>query len=291
MKTVIRSFFTLGAAGAGIMLIGSGCAPLRDDAAPGVAGETQLAVLASDDSGTYDIVIMDASGNSLTTVDANLSQPVGISYHPDGFFVINSYNGLTRVDMDGETSPFGDQPMGGYRTFVSDDGTTTVTDEYDTQQLDPEGNVIDSLNTDGQFCWMDAGAGLDAGAPAVLDVFGPTVAIWDVDGGQYESLATGVGNGGNILGYDDGGNYYVGSSYDQGLWSVSDQGEVSSLGSLSSLGLDAYGVKALEPASVSSVFALTDTNAGSTVVEIDQSGNLTEVVNAGGQVWLDMVAF
>ena len=293
MKTVFRSILTVGAIGTGVALIGTGCAPVRDDAAPGVAGESRMAVLTSDDSGFYDVAILDMNGNSLHTVDANLAEPVGLAYHPDDFFLVSAgYSQLLRVDMDGETSPFNDAPLGSvYRTYVSDDGTTTVSGEYDATQLDPDGEIEQTVNSGGSNCWMDVTAGLESGSPALLDVFGPTIAVWDGDENTFVNHASNVGYSANILGHDEGGNFYLGSSYDQGLWLVDDNGESTSLGNLSSLGIDAWGVKALEPASTSSVMALVDSNAGNVITEIDAYGNLREVVNAGGQIWLDMVVF
>ncbi len=294
MNSLIRSVFKVSVVGAAAALIGAGCAPVRDNAAPGVAGDTQMAVLTSDGSGFFDVQIMDMNGNALHLVDANLAEPVGLSYHPDDFFIVSTgYSTLLRVDMDGTTTPFNDAPIGTvYRTFVSgDDGTTTVSGEYDATRLDEDGNEIDSLSVGSQYCWMDSGAGLDVGNPAMLDVFGPTIAIWDTSTDTFSNVATNIGYSANILGYDDGGNYYVGSSYDQNLWTVNDQGETASLGTLTAMGIDAYGVKALEPASTNSVMALVDSNLGSTIVEIDNGGNLREITTAGGAVWLDMVTF
>ncbi len=294
MKSVIRSVFKVGAIGAGAVLIGTGCAPVRDDAAPGIAGDSQMAVLTSDDSGFYDVSILDMNGNSLHLVDANLAEPVGLSYHPDDFFIVSQgYSSLLRVDMDGVTTPFTDQPIGTvYRTFVSgDDGTTTVSGEYDATRLDPEGEVIDTLSFGSEYCWMDSGEGPSTGSPAMLDVFGPTVAVWDTSAETFTDVATNVGYSSNILGSDESGTYYVGSSYDNRIWTISDQGETSDLGSLSAMGIDAYGVKALEPASGNSVMALVDSNLGSSIVEIDDAGNMNEITNAGGAVWLDMVVF
>lgn len=294
MKTVFRSVFQVGVVGAAAALIATGCAPIRDDATPGVAGDSQMAVLTSDGSGFYDVSILDMNGNNLHLVDANLAEPVGLSYHPDDFFIVSTgYSQLLRVDMDGETTPFNDAPLGSvYRTYVSgDDGTTTVSGEYDATRLDEDGLEIDSLSVGSEYCWMDSGAGLTVGSPAMLDVFGPTIAVWDTSSDTFTDVATNIGYSANILGYDDGGNYYVGSSYDQGIWTVTDQGEVTSLGNLTTMGIEAYGVKALEPASTNSVMALVDSNVGSAIVEIDSFGNLREITSAGGSVWLDMVTF
>jgi hypothetical protein len=251
-----------------------------------------MAVLTSDDNGTWDVTIMDVSGNALHTVDSNLSEPVGISYHPDDFFIVNNYSQLFRVDMDGEVTPFNDEPIGtAYRTFVSEGGEVTVPGEYDATQLDPEGNVIDSLSLGSQYCWMDSGPSLDGDNAAMLDVFGPTVAVWDTENDSFNPVATNVGYSANVLGADEGGNYYVGSTYDQGIWTIDDAGNARNLGSLSQMGVEAYGVKSLEPAGVDSVFALVDSANGSTVVRIDNAGNASEVVNSVGQVWLDMTVF
>jgi len=292
MKTTFRSILTLGVAGAGLAMIGTGCAPIRDDAAPGAAGQANMAVLTSDDNGTWDVTIMDAGGNTLHTVDSNLTEPVGISYHPEDFFIVNTYDQLFRVDMDGETTPFGDEPIGsGFRTFVSSGGEVTVPGEYEATQLDSDGNVIDSLSVGSQYCWMDSGPSGDAGNPAMLDVFGPTVAVWDTENSSFNPIASFVGTSSNILGADESGNYFVGSSYDQTIWTIDGEGTSASLGTLTEMGMSAYGVKALEAAGSNSVYALVDGDAGSTVVEIDMNGNLNEVVNSGGQVWLDMTVF
>lgn len=292
MKTTFRHLIKLGVVSAGVAAIGAGCAPIRDDVAPTAAGDTRMAVLTSDDNGTWDVQIMDIAGNDLHTVDANLAEPVGIAYHPDDFFIVNTYNQLFRIDMDGETTPFNDEPINtAYRTSVSDGGEVTVPGEYDSTQLDPEGNVIDSMTVNGTFCWMDSGPGINNDVPVLLDVFGPTIAAWDTETDSFDPIATNVGYGANILGADDGGNYYLGSSYDQNLWTVDDQGNSREIGNLTQLGIEAWGVKALEPASVNSVFALVDGNMGSTVVEIDQDGNFSEVVTSPGSVWMDMTVF
>jgi len=292
MKTTFRHLIKLGVVSAGVAAIGAGCAPIRDDVAPTAAGDARMAVLTSDDNGTWDVQIMDIAGNDLHTVDANLAEPVGISYHPDDFFIVNTYNQLFRIDMDGEVTPFNDEPIGSaYRTSVSDGGEVTVPSEYDSTQLDSEGNVIDSASVNGAFCWMDSGPGINDDVPVLLDVFGPTIAAWDTETDSFDPIATNVGYGANILGADDGGNYYLGSTYDQNLWTVDDQGNSREIGNLTQLGIDAWGVKALEPASTHSVFALVDGNQGSTVVEIDQDGNFREVVTSVGSVWMDMTVF
>ena len=292
MKTTFRYLLKLGVVGAGVAAIGIGCAPTRDDAVPGVAGETRMAVLTSDDNGTWDVQILDIAGNDLHLVDANLAEPVGISYHPDNFFIVNTYNSLYRVDMDGKTTPFNDEPLDStYRTFVSEGGEVTVPGEYEATQLDPDGNVIESLSLGTQYCWMDSGPSLNGDGAAMLDVFGPTVAVWDAESGSLEPVATSVGYSANIMGADEGGNYYVGSSYDQDIWTIDDAGNVNNLGDLSSLGINAWGVKALEGVSRNSVYALVDGNAGSTIVEVDIDGNLTEVVGSAGKVWMDVTVF
>lgn len=292
--TTLRNVLTLSAVGVGAALVGSGCAPIRDDVDPGPEGSARMAVLTSGDDGFYDVSLLDMSGNLLTTVDANLAEPVGISATADGsgFLVTVGYSQILRVDLSGETTPFNTEPIGTvYRTYVSgDDGTTTTSGEYEATRLDEEGNVIETLSLGTQYCWMDAGEGPTAGSAAMLDVFGPTIAVWDGEDG-FEPLASNVGYSSNVLGSDDSGNYYLGSSYDQNISVVSTDGEVRSLGSLSQMGVNAYGVKALESAGSSGVLALVDGNNGSAIVEIGQDGQAREIVNAAGRLWVDMVVF
>ena len=271
-----------------------GCAPERDDIAPDAIGESRMAVLASDDAGTWDIQIMDLSGNALDSIDANLIEPVGLSRRNDGTFLVSDGSSIQLVEPSGEVSIFNQEPMPSvvYRMTITDDDEVTVAEEYDVTKLDENGELLSHTTVPGDFCWMDAAPGVDVnGDTALLDIFGPTIATWDSESGTFETVATGVGSGTSILGKDEGGNFYAASNWDDGVWMASPSGEVQSLGRLGSLGMNVWAVAALEPVSHDAVYALYDGAEGSGIIELDSRGQMEEVLNSDTAIWRDLVVF
>jgi hypothetical protein len=276
----------------GSLVVLAGCAPIRDDAELGAAGSTRLAVL-DGQGGTYDIVVMDMAGNVLQHIDANLGSAQSLTYHVDDYFLVSDGSNLLQVTWEGDVDRWNVDPMPSvvYRMAVTGGGTTTVAEEYDVTEYDDEGSLVSHTQTS-NYCWMDASLGNSesGGDTAVLDIFGPTIATWNADSGEFTTVATRVGDGTNVLGQDGLGNYYAASAYADGMWFVDRDGTVENLGSLSSLGIPAYGIKAIEPAGPTSVYALYDGNAGSGIVELS-NGTATEVMTAGGTVWMDLTVF
>ncbi len=277
-------------AGGALLGLASGCAPERGEIGSGVETD-RMAVLAGDENGQYDIVIMDLAGNELQTVDSNLSQASTLSYHPDGFFLVTEGTNIGRVDMDGSHVIFNQDPLPSsylYRLSVSGDGDVTSSEEYDSTEFDSDGEIINHTSTGGTYCWTDTATGVDDDAPVLLDVFASVLATWEDSG--YEVLASGVGSGASIVGRDTSGDYWTGS-YDGTLAMATPSGEVSHVGSLSSMGIQAWSVTALEAAGSDSVFALYQGNAGTGIALIDSDGHAEEVLSAGSSYWLDLTVF
>jgi hypothetical protein len=274
----------------GSALLASGCAPERGEIGGNIETD-RMAVLAGDEGGQYDILIMDLAGNELETVDANLSQATSLTWHPDGFFLVTEGMNIGRIDMDGGHSIFNRDPLPSsylYRLSVSDDGDVTASEEYDSTELDPEGEIINHTNTGGTYCWTDTALGLDGDAPVLLDVFASVVAVWE--DGAYDVLASGVGSGASIMGRDDSGRYWT-TGYDGNLSTVDSSGEVSHVGNLAQMGVSSWSVTAIEPAGADSVLALYQGQTGTGIARVDSDGNAEEVLSAGASYWLDMTVF
>jgi hypothetical protein len=274
------------------LVVLAGCAPIRDDAAPGAEGSARMAVL-DGQGGSWDIVVMDMTGNILQEIDANLGSATSLTYHVDDYFLVSDGSNILRVDWDGTTVRWNEDPMPSvvYRMAVTGGGTTTVAEEYDVTEYDDDGYQVSHTQTS-SYCWMDASVGDSnfGGNTAVLDICGPTIATWDPETGEFTQVATRVGEGTNVLGQDGSGNYYAASQYQDSMWFVDRDGTVEAMPGLASMGITAYGVKAIEPAGPNSVFALYDGNMGSGVVEL-ANGTATELVSAGGSIWIDMTVF
>lgn len=259
---------------------------------------SRMALLVVDDDGGWDVELRDLDGTLLQRIEANLEDPRGISHHPGGFFLIGTaLDQLSRLDMNGATTPFHDEPVTTdiHRTWVGEDGVATLSGEFDAIQLDPEGEVIDLVGIPGDQCWMDAAPGPSEGQAALLDVFGPTVVAWDLDEGSFEPIAT-LDWPGNVfvdsLGGDDSGNYYLGSSEQPNIWMLDEEDEFVLLTDLSSLDFAVRGVGALEVPNTDRVLALVRGDQSSAVVDVGRDGQVTEVVRGAnartGGLWRDI---
>ena len=267
-----------------------GCAPERPELGESEYTQGQMAVLTTDDGGGWDVAILSASGEITRTVDVGVNDPSGLAYHPDGFFLVHDWSNMYRVELDGETERFNSQPLnsGIFRINVTDDGDVTVAAEYDVTKLDSDGDVVADTQVPSTYCWMDAAEPADSNSDAaLLDIFGPSVAAWNAEDDSFEVIANGVGYDANVLGHDDGGSYWVGSTYGSQVQHVSAEGDVTPI----SLSGNLYGVLALEPASRDSVYALSDGNDGSAILEIDADGEITEIATAETALWRDLIVF
>lgn len=278
--------------GALLAVAAAGCAPERADVVGGPAGSERMAVLASDDTGRYDILVLDTFGNDLQLIDSNLGSAVSITHHPDGFFLVSDGSNIQTVSMDGDVEQFNQEPMPSvvYRMAVGEDGDVTVAEEYDSTELNEDGEIVEHTNTGGQYCWMDAAVSADGETPMMLDIFTSTLALWDGESDQYEVVASNVGQSANVLGQDGSGTYWT-TSYDGRLAVANEDGEVEQVGQLSTLGVSAWQVMGLEPASNDSVFALFQGDVGSGIVEITRDGDVRETIEAGTSYWVDLTVF
>jgi hypothetical protein len=273
------------------------CAPERPDVAPtdGAYGTAGMAALVSDGMGSWDISVMDRHGNELDRIDANLSNPVGISHHPDDYFLVGQGSSLLRVEADGSREVFNNEPLQSgylYRTSVAEDGSVTVSEEYDSTELDEDGDVILYNQGTTEFCWMDATvSSLDTGDTVLLDIFGPTLAAWDTSTNAWDYFVTVPGAEANIVGVDRSGDYWLASSWRDDLWLATADGTSERIGRLADMGVNAWGIHAVEPAGSDSVYALYEGSVGSGIVEVDASGRATEVAISEGEVWLDLVVY
>lgn len=292
MNPIFRSTLVL-AAGS---VFASGCAPDRPDQLPQVLGQAELAVLtSSDDSFGWDIEVLDISGNLIEHIDVDLDQAVSLTHQGEGTFLVSDGVDILRVSPDGDVERFNEEPMPSvvYRMNITDDDEVTIAEEYDVTKLDEEGNLLEHTVVPGnEFCWMDAAPGtVSGGGDALLDIFGPTLATWNESDDSFDIVAANFASGASILGRDHVGNYYAGSTWDSEITRVSSSGQSTRLSGIDELGLEIYGVSAIEPAGAGQMLVLYDGERGSGIVRIDSSGNAEPVVEAGGRVWLDMVTY
>ncbi len=280
---------TILALGLGAIIAAAGCAPERPDAAPGDGVTSdQLAVLASDGMGGWSIDILDDSGEISNSLEVGNIEPSGFDYHPDGFFLVHDWQNIYRLDMQGGWDIFNNQPLdsGIFRINVTGDDVT-VAAEYDVTEIDDDGDIIADTQVPSTYCWMDASES-DDGDAALLDIFGPNIASWDAESGSFDIIASNVGQDVNILGQDDGGNYWAASTWGNRIQHVAQDGAVTTIQLQQS---DIWGVKAVESAGSDSVYALYEGNSGNAIAIVDSTGEIEELTASEDSIWIDMVAF
>ena len=292
MNPIVRSALVL-AAGS---LLAVGCAPARPDLPPSILGQAELAVLASSDDGYgWDIELLDISGNVIDRIDANLPEAVSLTHQGDGVFLVSDGSDIVRVTPDGNSERFNQEPMPSvvYRMNITDDDEVTIAEEYDVTKLDEEGNLLEHTVVPGnEFCWMDAAPGrVSGGGDALLDVFGPTLATWNEGEDSFDIVAANFADGASILGRDNLGNYFAGGTWSSDITRVSPEGQSTRLTGLTELGVDVYGIWAIEPAGASDVLVLYAHESGSGIVRMDSAGNTQPLIEGQGQICLDMVTY
>jgi len=292
MNPIVRSALVLATG----TVLAVGCAPARPDLPPNILGQAELAILTSSDDGYgWDIELLDISGNVIDRIDANLPEAVSLTHQGDGVFLVSDGSDILRVTPDGNSERFNQEPMPSvvYRMNITDDDEVTIAEEYDVTKLDEEGNLLEHTVVPGnEFCWMDAAPGtVSGGGDALLDVFGPTLATWNEDDDSFDIVAANFGEGASVLGRDNLGNYFAGNTWDSELTRVSPSGQSARLSSLADLGLDIYGISAIEPAGASDVLVLYAGESGSGIVRVDTAGNAQPLVEGPGKIWLDMVTY
>lgn len=250
-------------------------------------------MLASDNSGAYDIQILNARGEVRDTIDANLWDAQSIAWHPDGFFLSSNWVDVLRIDLDGQVTTFNNEPLPSsvFRVTVDDDGDVTVAQEYDVTEVDDEGDVVAHTTVPSTYCWMDASGGDNGEDPMLLDIFGPHLASWDVESGTFDVKATLSGGDLNILGRTGAGDFVAASNWGDHIAFVSADGQVNDLGGLTGRGVQAWQISAVEPAGAQSVYALYEGSMGSSIAQVDADGTVEPLFSAPGVVWRDMVVF
>jgi hypothetical protein len=272
----------------------TGCAPERPDALPGTEGSDRMAVLSSDNQGTWDVLELDSMGNVVREIDANLSDASTLARHPDGFYLTSNWSDVLRIEDNGDVSIFNNDPLpsGVFRVTVDDDGDTTVAQEYDVTEIDDGGDIIAHTTVPSTYCWMDAAPGPDSNDDAaLLDVFGPNLAVWDADANGFDVFASGLPGDVNILGQTGNGDYVAVSEWNDHITLATADGDVENLGRLSDNGIQAWAIHAVEAGSGDNALALIEGNDGSSIVRVSDAGDMQQVVVSEGQVWRDLVTF
>ncbi len=292
MNPIVRSALVLATG----TLLAAGCAPARPDLPPIILDAADLAVLTSSDDGYgWDIELLDISGNVIDRIEADLPEAVSLTHQGDGVFLVSDGRDILRVTPDGNSERFNQEPMPSvvYRMNITDDDEVTIAEEYDVTKLDEEGNLLEHTVVPGnEFCWMDAAPGtVSGGGDALLDVFGPTLATWNEDDDSFDIVAANFADDASILGRDNLGNYFAGNPWSSELTRIIPSGQRTRLTGLAELGLDVYGISAIEPTGVSDVLVLYASESGSGIVRLDSSGNAQPLVEGQGQIWLDMVTY
>ena len=274
----------------------TGCPPERPDVEPNGPGIQRLAVLASSASGQTDIVILNASGSEVDRIDTGLSSwATGLAYHPDGYFLVGDSNTVYAIELDGDSSVFGDIPGWGgiHGITANDEGDVTVGNAEDgVTKFDEEGEVILHSTMSGT-CFMDvAPIPGERGLDASIDIYGPAIVSADSETGDLDVIADGFTEEVGIVAVDGSGRFYAGSYWGNSLWTAEQDGEAARLGSLNELGLDSSGyIVAMTEASYNSVYVLFEASVGTTVAEIDSSGRVLDTLDAGSEIWTALVTF
>ena len=239
----------------------------------------------------YEIQVYSLQGALLERIPVDLVMAESLARIGDDFLVAGTSGdwggeSLYRVGAGGELERFSAQTFSFLWdihtiTTEEEDDTVVVADEYEAVELNDEGEV-ESSYYDSTHCWMAATDGEPGSAGAMLDVYGDAIFAWDAETNDFIPVMTGVGYS-SAIGRDLGGAYYATSGYGDPTVQIAVAGEANSLATL-----PASGVAALEPASASSVFALTNTGA---VYELDRWGDSREIFSASGGNFIDLTAF
>ncbi len=270
-----------------------------------------LAVLQTNDSGNFDIVMRATDGTELDRINSNLPFAQSLAHHQDGFFIVVSESRqILRVEADGSSMVLFDgreetvevetdwgvnwvmvEPI--WR--VEDDcmGHIVVTAERLLLTLDSLGNVLHAVEGD-NACFMDTtGVRFVAGAPdscvaydvPVLDVIPEELSSW-VNRDTAPVSGTEVTPSGQIMGQDLSGRLWTGNF---ALRAVSAYGAAPTQVTGHINEFNHWDFSALEPASANSVFALFDNQDGSTVGVVDIDGNAQVLFSDDMNLIEDMV--
>ena len=280
--------------------------PLEDDAASARPElRPDFAVLASDNEGTYDIVILDGNGDEQQRIDANIYGAQYLDYHRDGFFLVTAFgdNGsLTlKVEMTGQVEVLFDanseainQEYGGplgpiYQIDETLAGVIVMAAEHHLIKLFPNGSIQVDVDW-GETCWMDViAAPIGSDAPVVLDIISTTLELAQGtdEGVETETLLDFENSSLQSIAQDESGAYWLGG-WSNELTRVVD-GEQQLVADISNALPGASAVISMDGAGDDSVFILYEDNEGSGIAQVNADGGATVIVNARWDLWIDMV--
>ena len=294
MRNILLPTLTLALAAA----MAAGCVPDRPNQ-PSPQGSEQFAVLAANTDGySLDIVLLNHDGIELDVIETDVDSEgwaPSLARHPDGFFLVSDGLNIYRVERDGTSSQFNNEPIWGgiLGVSVSEEGDVTTGNAEDgITKLDPEGEIIVHA-TMGGTCFMDTSPlPGDRGRDASIDIYGPRIVAADSETGALEVLVQGGGGGwqnADRLAVDGRGNFFAGSSWQGHLWRIEDGQPELILDVGNDLG--AYQLSAITTAGPDSVLVLIEDSDGSRVIEVDGQGQTTEFAAAEIGLWLDIVRY
>ncbi len=248
-----------------------------------------MSVLVQDYYDGDSILMLDADGDPLGEIPTGTQYATNFAWHEAGaFWVVNDGSTLHRVESVGNMGAFiEDWLTWGWRLNITEpDGDVIVSDEYEIQHYDSEGNHVQTSAYDSSQCHMDI-AIVDGDQVLSLNVYGVTVEGWDLGSNQISTVIGGVNGMVDYIGADDSGAVWMGG-YGQTIWRNDGESTVT-VGTLSSMGVDGYSVYALEPASEDSVYVLY-AGANEGIVEVSADGVGTPIVEADGALWVDLAS-
>jgi hypothetical protein len=264
----------------------------EDEDQASVAIGARFAVLVNDDDGTYDIQILEAGGELVQHIDANVWGAQYLDYHRDGFFLVSGNNEIYRVETDGTTSVL----FSGCSTDGSDclgiiyqidellDGNILVAAEDRVVEIDLAGNIVNTANG---LCFMDVIAQPeDQNAAVVLDIMQMAVVLWSGADEAPETLFE-FSLSQHSLGQDLSGGLWMGG-WNDAVTRYQDGSQVV-VGNLSDMLPGASELVSIAAADESSVFSLLQRDEGSVIARINVDGNAEVVLDAGWDLWIDMV--
>jgi len=267
-----------------------------DDAS--VALGARFAVLVSDDSGAYDIKILASDGALMQHIDANIFGAQYLDYHRDGFFLVSGSDIVHRVETDGTSSVLfegcSEAVMASGMDCVSPiyqvderiDGNVVIAAENKAVEIDLDGNIVGVTHG---MCFMDVIAKpVGSSDVALLDVMAPNIASWS--GASDEPTENLVAYGSadfGVLGQDLSGAYWLSGWGSEVVRYEGDEEQV--VGDVNDILPGTFEVVSLSTAGDTSVFALVNGAEGSSIGRINQDGSGETLIEAGFDLWIDMV--
>jgi hypothetical protein len=248
-----------------------------------------LSVLAQGPGGDQ-ILLFDADGGELGAIDTGTYNAQDFAWHEgEAFWLVSDSNTMHRVEGLGNMGTFTSTLISwGWRMNITDPGDVVIADEYEMQSFTSDGTHQQTSPYDSGDCYMDI-AIVGGDSILSLNVYGNSLDSWDFATNTVTPEITNVPYSVDYIGTDDSGMAWMGGAWDDLLYRQ-DGTTTTSVGALGTLlGIEVYGVKALEPASEDSVYVLyAGTQDG--IAEVSADGFSTVVATADSVVWTDLAS-